>query len=299
MPRVKQLRPDGAGVLRACQACKAEFYPRSKAQRYCSRSCINRGRGQQSVSANMRRCSRCKDIKTEAEFYKRGNGLGSACKLCSKSHTRPFNATCSACGKACYHKTDRRRPHHKVYCSTTCRELRRDWLRWHRSAPLSLALVPRHLIECAQCSAKFYGHQRQRYCSSECGAAYTKAQVNAANQARPIEERRQVGLRPCCQCGALFYAEHGKAVICSSRCRNKRWPSAKWHRAISLVALAVRDGGKCHICARSVSQEDASADHLVPQSLGGSHEPSNLALAHRRCNSRRGAGRIPAQLRLG
>jgi 5-methylcytosine-specific restriction endonuclease McrA len=39
-------------------------------------------------------------------------------------------------------------------------------------------------------------------------------------------------------------------------------------------------------------------DHLIPLSKGGNHTSDNLALAHGRCNSRRGAGRIPAQLRL-
>lgn len=63
--------------------------------------------------------------------------------------------------------------------------------------------------------------------------------------------------------------------------------------------LYERDRQTCHICKKLVERRDASADHLVPVIFGGSNRESNLALAHRRCNSRRNAGRIPAQLRLG
>jgi 5-methylcytosine-specific restriction endonuclease McrA len=38
-------------------------------------------------------------------------------------------------------------------------------------------------------------------------------------------------------------------------------------------------------------------DHIVPLSRGGTHEPSNVQLAHYGCNSKRGA-KGPAQMRL-
>ncbi len=36
----------------------------------------------------------------------------------------------------------------------------------------------------------------------------------------------------------------------------------------------------------------------IPLSKGGPHTAANLSVAHRSCNSRRHAGRLPAQLRL-
>lgn len=42
----------------------------------------------------------------------------------------------------------------------------------------------------------------------------------------------------------------------------------------------------CHSPERS-SSDVFTIDHLVPQSLGGSDDPENLALACRRCNERR------------
>ena len=63
--------------------------------------------------------------------------------------------------------------------------------------------------------------------------------------------------------------------------------------------IAARDNWRCHICKKKVSESTMSIDHLIPLSRSGSHTRENVALAHRRCNSRRSVGRtIPAQLRL-
>ena len=45
--------------------------------------------------------------------------------------------------------------------------------------------------------------------------------------------------------------------------------------------------GICHICQLHVRREDASLDHLIPASQGGTSTRDNLALAHRSCNSSR------------
>lgn len=57
---------------------------------------------------------------------------------------------------------------------------------------------------------------------------------------------------------------------------------------ISLKDLWNRDKRRCWICQRSVRFIDATRDHVVPVSLGGSHAQSNLRLAHEWCNSARG-----------
>jgi hypothetical protein len=68
--------------------------------------------------------------------------------------------------------------------------------------------------------------------------------------------------------------------------------------SIDLTAIALRDGWKCHICGKKVDIRTWSPDHLIPVSQGGPTLPINLALSHLRCNIKRGAGRLPAQLRL-
>jgi 5-methylcytosine-specific restriction endonuclease McrA len=57
---------------------------------------------------------------------------------------------------------------------------------------------------------------------------------------------------------------------------------------IDLLDIAERDGWCCHLCGDSVARIDASLDHLIPLSKGGPHLKTNVALAHIRCNKRRG-----------
>jgi len=58
--------------------------------------------------------------------------------------------------------------------------------------------------------------------------------------------------------------------------------------------IAERDGWWCWLCGEAIEPDaigpwQATIDHLVPRSRGGSNELSNLRLAHRRCNNRRGS----------
>jgi 5-methylcytosine-specific restriction endonuclease McrA len=61
--------------------------------------------------------------------------------------------------------------------------------------------------------------------------------------------------------------------------------------------IAERDACRCHLCGKPVDMtlsgrhpQGPTADHLVPVSCGGGDEPHNVALAHRRCNVKRGIG---------
>jgi len=51
-------------------------------------------------------------------------------------------------------------------------------------------------------------------------------------------------------------------------------------------------GGVCLICGRYLRRVEASIDHVIPRALGGPHGIRNWALAHRRCNTLKGA-RLP------
>lgn len=50
-----------------------------------------------------------------------------------------------------------------------------------------------------------------------------------------------------------------------------------------------RDGRKCWLCKHGVSVDDASRDHVQPQLTGGYNKARNYRLAHRQCNTARGA----------
>lgn len=61
-------------------------------------------------------------------------------------------------------------------------------------------------------------------------------------------------------------------------------------RKVSLDLLYRRYRGVCWICRRFCPRDKASRDHIIPRSVGGTDDISNLALAHKICNSKRGNG---------
>lgn len=76
------------------------------------------------------------------------------------------------------------------------------------------------------------------------------------------------------------------ARLCAS-CRLSR----KHRHRYSARALALRDGARCGICGTDVDMDlpwpnalSPSVDHVVARSDGGTDDPTNLQLAHLRCN---------------
>lgn len=66
-----------------------------------------------------------------------------------------------------------------------------------------------------------------------------------------------------------------------------------------LLDLVARSGGTCWLCGEQVDLDGPrtapaapTVDHVVPRAEGGTSDPVNLRLAHRRCNGARGS-RIP------
>lgn len=62
---------------------------------------------------------------------------------------------------------------------------------------------------------------------------------------------------------------------------------------ISLDYLYEKAKGICYVCKKRCSRTQASREHVIPRSIGGSDEESNLTISHKRCNSKRGNGYSP------
>jgi 5-methylcytosine-specific restriction endonuclease McrA len=67
-------------------------------------------------------------------------------------------------------------------------------------------------------------------------------------------------------------------------------------RGITLAAVHRKDGGKCYLCGDATlpvrskdTRRGPSIDHVVPLKHGGTHTWDNVRLAHRSCNSAKGA----------
>lgn len=63
---------------------------------------------------------------------------------------------------------------------------------------------------------------------------------------------------------------------------------------VPLAFLMVRHRSRCWLCGERVDPDGPyvlrpSIDHATPLSRGGKHSKANCRLAHRRCNSRKGA----------
>ena len=71
--------------------------------------------------------------------------------------------------------------------------------------------------------------------------------------------------------------------------RRAREASAVVGVELTLDDLFARDQGYCHLCRLPVPREQASKDHVTPLAKGGARDQANEALAHRRCNSAKGA----------
>lgn len=51
-------------------------------------------------------------------------------------------------------------------------------------------------------------------------------------------------------------------------------------------------GGICCHCRQPMKPKHATLEHIIPQSMGGTMAWSNLLVAHKWCNERRGTGKI-------
>jgi 5-methylcytosine-specific restriction endonuclease McrA len=167
---------------------------------------------------------------------------------------------------------------------------------------------------CVICTERFVARDGSRRYCRECRMTLGHYVRNGrlVQRQRPLKPLAQ---SQCKECGEHFthHREPGiqgrrRTTFCSEACskrfgdrhsrhHQRQAPNTPYER-FSLTEIAERDGRQCHICHTHVSRRDWSMDHLVPMSRGGLHLRANVALAHRRCNSRMGVGRLPAQLRL-
>lgn len=145
---------------------------------------------------------------------------------------------------------------------------------------------------CERCGVMFQPNVwNQKRCSSRCT-------VNAAKDRSTIRKRGGVLplAAPCTICGSQFKPYSVVSRYCSKRCRSRAKDAHRRYRVQSKRAAVIeRDGGICQLCSNPVDMalpyphpKAATLDHIVPVSAGGSHDLSNLQLAHMDCNAGKG-----------
>lgn len=139
----------------------------------------------------------------------------------------------------------------------------------------------------------------------------------AKRLSKPVPNFRQTEMKQCRVCSAFFV---GRGTVCSSGCAKKianRYSTLKkqqrtvraWteeSKTITLSKLYDRDEGTCWICGGRCDKDAdpnsnyyPSIDHVFPIALGGKDEWSNIKLAHRICNSLKGAKIIESDFPTG
>ncbi len=78
------------------------------------------------------------------------------------------------------------------------------------------------------------------------------------------------------------------------RAKARKWILPTYWR----ILLLRRDGDLCHLCGRQVPISGFSPDHVVPISLGGSSNISNVRVSHWPCNYVRRDKIVERQLML-
>lgn len=136
---------------------------------------------------------------------------------------------------------------------------------------------------CEYCRTEYENPLYSRFCNPVCRAAFHK-------RGGPLQESTN-----CTACGIEIdlarKGENGRRkrreVKLCTECRG-----AYQRYGASAKQLAQRDGTDCALCGEPVNMSlkrtesimSPSVDHIIPVSLGGGHEESNLQLAHLRCN---------------
>lgn len=82
-----------------------------------------------------------------------------------------------------------------------------------------------------------------------------------------------------------------KKVRMSSGLRNRLHSQVMQGRRETVYKMLKKKHGglvPCFVCGTHVDEKYASLEHIVPLSVGGTDEMSNLSISHRKCNSDRG-----------
>lgn len=199
----------------------------------------------------------------------------------------------------------------KGLCSTHYRRLRKgqDLLAPMQTRKYSLVgrwddrwLAPPGAKECWPCARWFIAPDpTQLYCSRDC--------KNGRPFGRPV-----LLIKWCQKCGKGLSGPKSTGLLNKKYCqscarsvktlkenqrknlRRGRGIASEMTGAVTVEDLRRLLGDRCHLCGKKIDFSlppnhplSVTEDHLIPISLPGSwHGPGNVALAHRRCNSRKG-----------
>lgn len=179
--------------------------------------------------------------------------------------------------------------------------------------------------DCAECGKLFTVHRKvpapdvacyEPECQKRRAFRRSKAQRDRfkAEHGYPQKGDRNIHPGVCIRCGESFVSRKG-TMYCSQPCWNaviaekyansnggrgaNRTRKLREHNAkvapVNRKRIFERDRWRCHLCGNKINEklksphpQSATIDHLIPLAVGGTHEPANVAAAHRFCNMSKG-----------
>ncbi|WP_406325811.1 HNH endonuclease [Streptomyces sp. NBC_01617] len=235
-----------------------------------------------------------------------------ACPYCCAPLNNPRRVQCGAPECRRQYRNDRQRDFQAKHRAEHGRSYSRQYDKPRRRA-----------IICEQCGQRAVVTKSDaRYCSHTCWyeARHAEhAQIELAwkptltaprvAQVVILKPLRRRWFSACCpMCDAWFITDNPRDQNCSPRCgrradKDKRRALERqaFVAPVSRPQVYERDHWTCQLCREPVARDQVvphpqapTLDHIVPLARGGTHEPSNVQLAHYRCNSIKSDGDWPA-----
>lgn len=202
----------------------------------------------------------------------------------------------------------------RTYCSSICAER----VKYERKQAKKIAAKP--TLACPACGTQFVQTRRDKVCCTRRCTDIHRGMVRAEPFPRAICALPECGVeyqprkpdQRCCReahSKKLWHREHpGRPWTDARRDLHQRRRAirkgATTGRPVRLAEIREWDGNRCHLCGKRVGVKpyphplSASLDHVIPLSLGGTHDPDNVRLSHLRCNVAKGNGGGNEQLLL-
>jgi len=291
---------------------------RNRKTRFCSSECmkqygLDKAKAYRKTDEYIRPLS--KDYKHICEVcgheYTNRSLHSTRCAKCLKiERSKPRHVTmyrnCLCCGKE--FKVKVRHPEQE-YCCRSCGAMR-----------TIKEVIPKVKHYCIVCGKEIIGQSRM-FCSDECRKENARLKFQKHKKTKQYREElnRQNGryvpkpgkVKICEYCRKEFKTNRPEKKYCSKQCRSKAYYSSETKReerrryrarkVNAYVSRVVtkdtykRDKGICQICGKPIDLKYKSPhpmsltiDHIIPLSLGGTHEPKNVQIAHMICNSTKG-----------
>lgn len=290
-----------------CETCGAQYAPNKQTQRYCSAPCAHRAR--RSPDTQDRSCETC------GTLYRPSARESRYCSRdCHNLHRMENAGHCTIDGCT--------RPHRaRGLCGSHYNQ---------QHQPDRHSKTPRPCTVCGELTNRREGAARRPVCSYSCRYALTwghatpearrlaalaphaqlvgpvrfEKPTQAPTTVLPSTFTRLVSGR-CRMCGQWFTdypaGKTRRITVCCSDTCTRRWARRR-HYVTDEVRQGIyqRDNWTCQLCLTTVDATlpphhtwAATLDHITPRAHGGTHEPENLRLTHRYCNSIRSDAQLP------